>query len=175
MGLSGMFFRRMWAAAVGYRRPIANFGTYRTVLEGNYGLEIGGRSYNFVCGDHLPIDALVGGIGGCNLSRSTLWGSSLEDGQPYVYDRRKIAGANTSAMLWTSGMFRRERTISFWLHMRLNMWLIQCVPVRVALGVEAWWGIAARSAGQARYLRPYASNHAILSSFARLRQQCARG
>lgn len=86
-----MLLRKLWAA-VGYRRRISHFTDYRKVVEGMRGLEIGGPSSLFTRRNRLPVYPLVESVDGCNFSRSTLWETSLEEGQRYVYDRRKAAG-----------------------------------------------------------------------------------
>lgn len=89
-GPARQLLRRVWRRMT--RRRARMWEQVRREIEGRAGMEIGGPSPIFDADGTLPIYPSVNSIDNCNFSRETLWEAGLNEGAPYLYDKRRAPG-----------------------------------------------------------------------------------
>lgn len=75
-----------------FPQKVRKFDLYEGLLRNKKGLEIGGPSPIFQCGNIIPVYPLVGALDCCTFSSETVWEGQLQAGQNYEYSKSKPKG-----------------------------------------------------------------------------------
>lgn len=88
-GINGLVRALYWRLM---RRRLHYFDQCRSLFHSRVGLEIGGPSEIFTKCGHIPIYPLAARIDNCNFSNHTVWDGRLDEGDTFVFNRRKSPG-----------------------------------------------------------------------------------
>ncbi len=75
-------------------RYVPSQAGFRTSVQNNYGLEIGGPSRAFGDDGELPLYRYLAGLDNCVFSTETTWEGKRAEGTTFIYHPRKAAGFN---------------------------------------------------------------------------------
>jgi hypothetical protein len=70
-------------------KRLENYKLYINALRNKSGLEIGGPSPAFTTKGFLPVYAYINALDGCNFSTSTIWEGDINEGNNYIFGKRK--------------------------------------------------------------------------------------
>lgn len=72
-----------------FKIKMSNSSQWLSLVAGKSGLEIGGPSSIFSGANYLPIYQVVHSLDGVNFSNKTIWEGNIEQGNTYIFDRKK--------------------------------------------------------------------------------------
>jgi len=88
----GPFGALIAAARYPFPPKAKSFAACKDVVNGGFGLEIGGPSRGFGPQGFLPIYSFAAGLDNCNYGTQTIWEGSISAGQTFQYDPNRPKG-----------------------------------------------------------------------------------